>query len=97
MKKVFLAILCVGLGLAGGYSFGYRWMLPSYSPEQLRAFENPSKGEHHEDCVAKLYEVPQGSCAAGSVKALPNGTIAICSDSRLTWRLPKAQDDASQK
>lgn len=86
MNMKFISAL---LGAIIGLGIGYLWLSSKQLPEHLRdsAAMTTALREAHDAAQAWDNAELQGSCSAKSVKALPSGKIAICSDAH-TWQLP---------
>ncbi|MDF9778880.1 hypothetical protein [Pseudomonas baetica] len=77
------------LGALLGLGIGYLWLASKQLPEHLRDPEAVTTAlrEQHDAAQARDNAEMQGSCSAESVKALPSGMIATCSETH-TWQLP---------
>jgi hypothetical protein len=91
MKLIIGAIIGAGLGLG----IGYWWLSPAQSVDQLRSAEVVSIRESQQAAQAKDDAALQGICNGGSVKALPSGKLAVCTEDA-GWHLPTGPSDASE-
>lgn len=84
-----LKLVSAALGALLGLGIGYLWLESKQLPAHLRDPEalTAALREQHDAAQARDNAEMQGSCSAKSVKKLPSGLIAICSDAQ-TWQLP---------